>query len=111
MTAERTWQARAKTAVTFSLPDRARSYAAATLVRCALNDAGHGFTLREGTGEWQGEREDAYTVETVGDARTVLAAADTAVTAAHAAGCEAVQVELFGDATPHGYACEEWRPA
>ena len=95
-----TWTDKRRTDITFSLPG-------ASAARAALQDA---LSAVEGAtvsgpheGYWRGERETSYTISLVGTTRMPAAL----IRELHAAGCEAVQVEMFG---PEGYRVAEVRP-
>lgn len=108
MRVERTkWEGRARVDITASLPDGHRGYALLHALRAAIAD--DGATLREARGWWRGVEERTFTIEKIDAPPSFVR---RIVEAAIAAGCEAVQVERYGDSAGRGgYCAEEWRSA
>lgn len=98
------WRGRSRVDITASLPE-AQSDALRRALVLAIGD--DGATIREALGVWEGRAERAYTVERIGAGDAFIR---RIVAAAIGAGCEAVQVERWGEGAgrPH-YIAEEWR--
>lgn len=100
-----TWADTRRCELSFSLADPERALDAAESAACAADAIGAGFTLRAGTGGWNGEREASYSIAIVGTLAPVHR--DAILRAIHAAGCKAVQVEEWDGAS---YRVAEVRP-
>lgn len=98
------WEGRSRVDITASLPHPASETLRRRLVLAVGDD---GATVRESLGLWQGGTERAYTVERIDPPDGWVS---RIAGAAIAAGCEAIQVERFGEGSGGcGYCAEEWR--